>query len=277
MNQLARFAATAMFALAPALSAAGAQGHSYDVTSSGTDPRNGTVQVMAVSHGRWEKDFTRIDIIESPARGGMMGKGTYMLAVGSTGITTFVDPAKQQYYEMNTKEMAADATEMESAISGVAKMSVVDVHVSVEDLGVGETIEGYATLKYRVTQSYTMRMTMLGHNRDTKEHSVSEIWIAPALTGNLNPGSHPASTNAMMKELIDATTAAYAKFKPGVMLRMVTTSASGEGGKARNRATTMNVSNFKNEKFNASIFQVPAGYKKIDSMFEAMNAGKKPE
>ena len=140
MNQFIRSVAAALLAFVPALSAVGAQGYSYDVTTSGTDPRNGNVQVMAVSHGRWEKDLTRIDIIESPARGGMMGKGTYMLAVGSTGITTFVDPAKQQYYVMNTKEMAAEATEMESAISGVAKMSVVDVHVDVEVLGAGETI-----------------------------------------------------------------------------------------------------------------------------------------
>ena len=277
MNYLFRVGATVLLAIAPALTSVGAQGYSYDVTNSGTDPRSGNAQVMSASHGRWEKDMTRIDIIESPARGGMMGKGTYMIAVGSTGITTFVDPAKKQYYELNTKEMAAEATALQGAMAGVAKMEVVDIHVDMEDLGSGERIEGYATWKYRLTENYTMRMTVLGHNTDTKEHIVSDLWIAPALIGNLNPGSRPAaSANGMMQALTEATYKAYAKLKPGVMLRMINTTESGEGAKGRNHVTTMNVSNFKHESFNASIFQVPAGYKKIDSPFDALNAGKKP-
>ena len=277
MNTFIRFGATALLAAAPALATVGAQGYSFDVTSSGTDPRSGNAQVMGVSHGRWEKDLTRIDIIESPARGGMMGKGTYMIATRATGITTFVDPAKQQYYEFNSTEMAAAATELQGAMAGVAKMEAVDIHVDMEDLGAGETIEGYATWKYRLTQSYTMRMTILGHNNDTKQHTVSELWIAPALLGDLNPGSRPAaSANGMLKELTETTYKAYAKLKPGAMLRMINTSTSGDGAKARNRVTTMNVSNFRRESFSASIFQVPAGYEKIDSPFEAFNAGKKP-
>ncbi len=277
MNTFIRFGATALLAAAPALATVGAQGYSFDVTSSGTDPRSGNAQVMGVSHGRWEKDLTRIDIIESPARGGMMGKGTYMIATRATGITTFVDPAKQQYYEFNSTEMAAAATELQGAMAGVAKMEAVDIHVDMEDLGAGETIEGYATWKYRLTQSYTMRMTILGHNNDTKQHTVSELWIAPALLGDLNPGSRPAaSANGMLKELTETTYKAYAKLKPGAMLRMINTSTSGDGAKARNRVTTMNLSNFRRESFSASIFQVPAGYEKIDSPFEAFNAGKKP-
>ena len=273
MNQ---FAQIALLTLSVGASA-GAQGYSYDVTTSGTDPRGGTVQIMSSSHGRWEKGATRIDIIESPARGGMMGKGTYMISVGATGITTFVDPVKQQYYELNAKELGAQSAALQGAMSGVAKIDVVDVHVDMEDLGAGEPIEGYATLKYRLTESYTMRMTVLGRNNDTKEHTVADIWVAPALTGDLNPGSRPAaSANGMMRELTDATYKAYAKLKPGLMLRMVNTSASGEGANARNHVTTMTISNFKHETFSPSVFQVPSGFKKIDSPFDAMNAGKKP-
>ena len=277
MNQFLRLGAVVLLAVTPSLAPVGAQGYSFDVTSSSTDPRSGTAQVLGVSHGRWEKDVSRIDIIESPARGGMMGKGTYMIAVGATGITTFVDPTKQQYYELNSKEMAAEAADLQGARAGVAKMEVVDISVNMEDLGAGETIEGYATWKYRLTQSYTMRMSIMGHANDTKQHTVSELWIAPALLGNLNPGSRPAaSMNGMLRELTETTYKAYAKLKPGAMIRMINTSTSGDGAKARNHVTTMNVSNFKRESFNANIFQVPPGFKKIDSPFDALNAGKKP-
>ena len=277
MNYSFRVGVIAALAIAPAFTLVGAQGYSYDVTNSGTDPRSGNAQVISSSHGRWEKDMTRIDIIESPARGGMMGKGTYMIAVGSTGITTFVDPAKKQYYELNSKEMAMEATDLQGAIAGMAKMEVVDIHVDMEDSGAGEPIAGYATWKYRLTESYTMRMTVLGHATDTKEHMVSDLWVAPALIGNLNPRSRPAaSANGMMQALTEATYKAYAKIKPGVMLRMINTSESGEGARARSHVTTMNVSNFKRESFNADVFQLPTGYTKVDSPFDALNAGKKP-
>ncbi|MEP6781421.1 MAG: hypothetical protein ABJC26_16105 [Gemmatimonadaceae bacterium] len=254
-----------------------AQGYSYDVSTSGTDPRNNTTVVMSASHGRWTKGFTRIDIVSSPARTGMMGAGTYMISVAGTGITTFVDPTKKQYYEMNAKELASQSAEMQSAVSSVAKIEIVDAHADMEELGAGEPIEGYATLKYRLTQSYTMRMTVLGRANDTKEHSVSEIWVAPELSADLNPNSRPAAaTNGMMQALTEAVAKAYAKVKPGVMLRMINTSAAGEGAKARNHTTTMTVSNFKRESFASSLFQVPTGYTKIDSPFDALNAGKKP-
>lgn len=258
-------------------SAAHAQGYSYDVSTSGTDPRNNTTQVVSASHGRWTKGFTRIDIVSSPARGGMMGAGTYMIVVAATGITTMVDPDKRQYYELNTREVGAQAAELQSAMSGVAQMQVVDVHADMEELGAGEPIEGYATLKYRITESYTMRMTVLGHATDTKQHTVSELWVAPELSADLTPASRPvASTNEMMKPLTDAVASAYARVKPGVMLRMVTSTSTGDGAKARTHSTTMTVSNFKHETFAASVFHVPSGYTKIDSPMDALSAGKKP-
>ncbi len=275
--RIIRASLAASITLAAAAVHANAQGYSYDVSTSGTDPRSNTTQVVSASHGRWTKGFTRMDIVSSPARGGMMGTGTYMISAASTGITTFVDPIKKQYYEMNAKELGAQAAEMQSAVSSVAKMEIVDVHADMEALGAGEPIEGYATLKYRLTENYTMRMTVMGHVNDTKEHNVSEIWVAPELSADLNPNSRPTvATNGMMQALTEAVANAYAKVKPGVMLRMVNTSAMGEGAKARNRTTTMSISNFKHESFAAGVFQVPAGYAKIDSPFDAMNAGKKP-
>ena len=254
-----------------------AQGYSYDVSTSGTDPRSNTTQVISASHGRWTKGFTRMDFTSSPARGGIMGTGTYMISVAETGITTFVDPLKKQYYQMDSRELGAQAAEMQSAVSSVAKMEVVDVHADMEELGAGEPIEGYATVKYRLTQSYTMRMTVMGHANDTKEHSVSEFWVAPELSADLNPIARPtAAASGMMQPLTEAVAKAYTRVKPGVMLRMVNTSAMGEGAKARNRTMTMSISNFKHESFASSLFQVPTGYTKIDSPFDALNAGKKP-
>jgi hypothetical protein len=276
MTSFTRALAASLTAALTFVSVVQAQGYSYDISTSGTDSRTNTTQVVSASHGRWTKGFTRIDVVSSPARGGMMGAGTYMIGDASTGITAFVDPEKRQYYELNARESSAQAAELQTAMSSVAKMEVVDVHADMEELGAGERMEGYATLRYRLTESYTLRMSVLGHATDTREHSVSEIWVAPELNGDLNPGSRPvASTNAMMKPLTDAIMIAYAKLKPGVMLRMVHTSASGEGKTARSSTTTMTVSNFKHESFAASVFQVPSGYTKIASPLGTPHAGKK--
>ncbi len=52
--------------------------------------------------------------------------------------------------------------------------------------------------------------------------------------------------------------------KPGLQLKQVSTSTSGEGDKARTSSMTMLVSNVKKGSIPASVFQVPAGYTKVE-------------
>ncbi len=254
-----------------------AQGYSYDLktTSTRDDPRGGAAvtRTFMAAHGQFANGSSRLDITESMAPGGMMGTGTYMISNGAKGTTTFVDPAKKQYMELNPAEMAKQAAGLQQALGGLSKTEILDLHIDMEDLGAGEKIEGYATLKYRLTESYTMKITVMGRANQTTQHSVSEIWVAPQLDGIMNPSARPAAAGAAigpMAELMEKTAKAYAKVKPGAMLKTIHTSTSGEGAKAKATVMTMTVANLKREAIGPGVFQTPAGYTKVDSPFDAL-------
>jgi hypothetical protein len=270
-DRATRFAALALtMSFASAL---GAQGFSYDITSTSTHAdrktgRDTTVTVMN-AHGQFEKGMSRLDVTQSMARGGVMGMGTYIITNGTTHTTTFVDPAKKQYMEFDVAELTKEAGELTQALGGMMKIEVTDVHASMESLGAGEKLEGYSTLKYRLTTNYTMNMSIMGHDSHTPTHTVADIWIAPDLDPIMNPQGRPdlskvVTATGMMAPLTTAIIKAYANVKPGLMLKRVSTSTSGEGDKVRTSSMTTVVSNVKKGSIPASVFEVPAGYTKVE-------------
>jgi hypothetical protein len=42
-------------------------------------------------------------------------------------------------------------------VGGMMTTEITNVKVNLEELGPGETMDGYSTLKYRLTESYTTR------------------------------------------------------------------------------------------------------------------------
>ena len=147
--------------------ALGAQGLSYDMSTTASGPdRTGAVSTrnMMAAHGQFASGNSRIDVTQSMSPGGMMGQGTYMITNGSKGTVTSVDPAKHQYTVIDIAELGKTANDMQAALGGMAKIEVANVKVDVQDLGAGEPLDGYATWKYRISQSYTMNMTVMGHD-----------------------------------------------------------------------------------------------------------------
>jgi hypothetical protein len=258
-----------------------AQGLSYDMSTVATGPdRSGnmTAHNMSTAHGQFTGGNSRIDIIESMAPGGMMSTGTYMITNGSKGLVTSVDPAKRQYTVIDIAELGKEASDMQASLGGVAKTEISNVKVSLEDLGAGEPLDGYATYKYRLTQAFTMNMTVMGHTMSTPSQSTTDIWIAPQLDGLMDPGSRPPMTVAPgpMAELTKQLVAEYSKMRKGLMLKRVSTRVGGSAGHERTTTVTTTITNVKKTAISASVFEVPAGYTKV-AMFDAMEAGAPPQ
>lgn len=249
--------------------ALGAQGLSYDMLTTGTGPdRSGamTTRNFMSAHGQFSGGNSRLDITESMAPGGMMGMGTYTITSGSKGTVTSVDPAKHQYTVIDIAEMGKAANDAQAALGGIAKMEFTDVKVDLQDLGAGEPIDGYATYKYKLTQSYTMKMTMMGHAINSPSSSTTEIWIAPQLDGLMDPSARPmvATPSGPMAELMRQLTAQYGKMKRGLPLKRVTTSVSGDGARQHTTTMTSTITNVKKSAISPSVFEVPSGYTKVD-------------
>jgi len=247
----------------------GAQGLSYDMSTTGTGPdRSGTVMTrnFMSAHGQFQGGNSRLDITESMAPGGMMGTGTYMITSGSKGTVTSVDPAKRQYTVIDIAEMGKTANDMQAALGGIAKMEFTDIKVDLQDLGAGEPIDGYATYKYKLTQAFTMKMTMMGHSINSPSTSTTEIWVAPQLDGLMDPSARPmvATPSGPMAELMRQLTAQYGKMKKGLPLKRITTSVSGEGARQHTTTMTSTITNVKKSAISPSVFEVPSGYTKVD-------------
>lgn len=254
----------------------GAQGLSYDMSTVGTIPDksgNMSTRNFMTAHGQFAGGNSRIDVTESMSPGGMMGAGTYMITSSGKGTVTSVDPAKHQYMVIDIAQMGKAATDMQAAMGGMAKIDIADVKVSLEDLGAGEPLDGYATYKYRLTQSYTMNMSVMGRTMRTPSSSTSDIWVAPQLDNIMDPSSRPPSMAASgpMAELTTQLIAQYAKMRKGLMLKRVTTTQGGTGMPVHTSTLTTTITNVKKASISPSVFEVPAGYTKVD-MMDAMAA-----
>lgn len=271
-THIARLARASLLALSIASTPAlAAQGLSYDMSTTGTGPdRTGAVstQLYSQAHGQFAGSYSRIDYTQTMVPGGMMSAGTYMITNAATKTVTSVDPAKHEYTVIDVGELGKAAGDMQAAMGGVAKTEITDIKVNVEDLGPGEPLDGYATYKYRLTQSWTMKITVMGHAMSTPSQSMTDIWIAPQLDGLMDPSARPAPGPAtgMMAELTTQLTAAYAKVRKGLPLKRVSTSESGEGARKHTTTMTMLITNVKKAAISPSVFQVPAGYTKVDMM-----------
>jgi hypothetical protein len=249
----------------------GAQGLSYDMSTTATGPdRSGAIATrnFMAAHGQFTGGNSRLDVTQSMAPGGFMGAGTYMITNGPKGTVTSVDPAKRQYTVLDIAEMGKTASDMQASLGGIAKMEFTDIKVDLQDLGAGDPIDGYATYKYKLTQSYTMKMTMMGRAMNTPSTSTTEIWIAPQLDGLMDPGARPvtATPTGPMAELMRQLTAQYTKMKKGLPLKRVTTIVSGDGAHQRTNTMTTTITNVKRSAISQSVFEVPSDYAKVDMM-----------
>jgi hypothetical protein len=276
-NMTMRAAAFTTLALSLAFATdAGAQGLSYDILTTGSGTGRGgssETRTFMAAHGQFAGGKSRLDITESLSRGGMMGAGTYMIMNPSKGTTTMVDPAKREYLELNPSELAKSTAGLQQMVGGMVKQELSGVRVNVEELGAGETFEGYATLKYRITEDYTMKTSIMGRTSESVNHSTTELWVAPKLDGIMNPMARPASSVATgpMAELTNELTKAYTKVRPGVMLKSIRTNEAATNGKNNSSTMTMTLSNVKRASISSSVFEVPSDYAKAASPLDALS------
>jgi hypothetical protein len=255
---------------------ASAQGLTYDMAMAGTytDPRSGQPisRPMMAAHGQFADGNARIDYqqVGAPtgrqAGPGLFGPGTYIIVKGATHTSYFVDPTKREYMEFNSDSMSKLSEKMQASLGGLVKTEWSDVSASGDVAGPGEPIEGYSTIKYHVVDNATMTTTIMGRRSQSVTRSTTDIWIAPKLSVAMNPmgqslaGGHSGANSAYT----DALTAAYTKLPKGAPLKTVTHSESVDDGKTTTSDMTMTIAHITTGAVSASVFELPADYKKND-------------
>lgn len=269
LSDRARILGASILLAAPLLAVAGhtasAQGLTYEMKTTmqkGTGSAASDTQIVMSGHGKFQDGNSRMDMDESIMPGGFMGKGTYMILRNATRNEWIVDPQKQQYFEVNVDSVANFSMGSMNLMGGLVKMETSDVTADMQPLGAGETIQGYATMKYRLTTSLLSKTSVLWKKSKSRNTTTTDIWVAPQLAGLYNPAS-AASQGGGSSELGQKIAAAYAKVGKGAVIRTVSQTQS-TGDRASAMTMTMELLNIKRGRVPASAFEVPAAYTKID-------------
>ncbi len=180
-----------------------------------------------------------------------MAIGDYMLTLDS-GRTFMVNPTSKTYSE-GIPGMASLPPEI------LAQASVTNVNVTTEKLGAGETMQGFATEKVRMTVTYSLAIMGTAMNTMT----TAEMWVAklPAAVSTPFDGAIPKEmSEGPMKELAEKAMAAR-KTIDGTPIKTVTT-AQITGPMSITTVTTVELLDMKQGDVDPAMLKLPEGFTK---------------
>ena len=206
-----------------------------------------------------------------------MGRqGGFMILDATAGTMTMVDAERREAMVIDPEAMGGAIAGM--GIGGMVKTDVRDIAVDVTPLGSGERLLGYATTRYRIVRAYTMAVTVMGRTTTTRHRSEGTVWIAerfmddPAfeLWAKRFASSFGRASGEGLRKLVDAESA---KAPKGMALKQVLTSTdTDDKGVATTTTTTMEMTELKRASIPDADFQVPSGYKVVDTRAQMAEA-----
>ena len=178
LRRLARaLPAVVALAAAPLPRAAAAQDYSYAfrVTPTDDEPFAGTMRVSG--------DRARMDV-EGPDR----GPRDYLLLADAGRAITIVNPRERSYTTTTTEAFERIVATALGAVQVAMSNKLTDVRVHPERLGAGDTIAGFPTQRYRLTQEFTTNVSVMGIDAESEYQVViTDFWAAPGLKLMRNP------------------------------------------------------------------------------------------
>ena len=220
-------------------------------------------------------DSVRTDADASLAASLMMGgSGSYTVTHDGARTVFGVDTVKREYWEIDAAQIAED---LEDAVSSLEEMPFrfSDVSSNAEELGPGETIEGYTTTHWRYTQKMTMKMKMAlpGMPGDMRMEQVTDLYYSPELTKIMSPGSSkpvmgdvkPGKDLPFLDSAATAAiTSARAKLPMTIPIRSLERTTTIAGPVKATKTTITEIRGIAAIEVPALFFAIPAGYKKVE-------------
>jgi hypothetical protein len=282
LRTITRSSRRAAFAAAGALVVvavpAAGQGITYDfrVTSSQGEGDKAREVAAIVGRGRVDGDRARIDLVDVKNGGALASKDGYVVVTGGGQRMLMVNPQEQQYYAFNVDQMMAGMSGALKALGGMVKMEMSGVRLDVADVGDGGKLQGYDTRKLRMTQAFTMSMSMLGRKTTSTTVDTTELWVAPALKQVQNPFLRAGTAVGVdfgNPDFRRQLAAVNEKLSAGALLRSVGRSVStDEKGKQTVTTSTMEVTNVQRGPIAAAVFEIPKGYEEVPMPFAELAA-----
>jgi hypothetical protein len=265
--------------------------YTFKMSTQLIEPNGKTKELSGmVGKGQVAGNSARFEILEAKGAQGaqkeQFGKGSYMLFTEGGKTMTIVDPQNKQYYEMDLAGMMR----LVGAMGPIMSIEMSDVSIDAEPLGSGETIEGYATEKYRLMSKYTTKVSVIGIKQTSHVADTAIYWYAPKLKLVANPFGNASGLAGLVNstEYETQMNAAMAKMPTGVPVKIVSRSVQTDAkGKQQSQVTTIEFTEIGTGDVPASAFEIPATFARIqgpgltaeqaDSLKQAMDAAKQAQ
>lgn len=228
-------------------------GYSYRFTTT-TKSAMGE-QVMS---GRAEVDGPRMRIDFTKGDGLVFSDGSWLVSADSGRTLTLVDPSAHSYSSLQLGELLRTAGSALKALGG-AGMTVSAPTVVTKEGGDGGPVAGFPTRRRTVHSGFDWTMKLMGEKVTTHVDIVSESWTTTALPAELTtfiqlPGLETGveSVDGVLRQGSGS----------GFPLRQVTTTTTTTGRRRTVTTSETNISEIVKTDLPASLFTVPAGYKR---------------
>ena len=250
----------ALVLLAAPLSAQGYR-YSFHMTS-GDDRVRGTVT--------WIGDRGRIDVTPDHAR--PAGDDYLLLRNGGRRILS-VHPEDRAYSVVDDTVFERIVGWALQSVDEFVHLELEDVRIEGERLGRGEMMEGRATERFRLTQEYTVRVSVpLVQDPRIRQRVVTEYWVAPELTLIGNPLIDLLATveTALAQHdpsFVRRSKAARTSLFSGTPLKLVVRSFSTDRDDEEDEdddVRTIEISGFERVPVDPASLDVPSGYVQRD-------------
>lgn len=159
--------ACAALAAAGPIAAQTSAGVTFDMTFTTSDSGNAPLSEQR-GRGWMTRDRARIDMSGAP----MLGRGTdtgsvsIIVEAGASGArsTAILNHAERQI--VRPERMMEEMNQMMQALPVMPQMNLEVKRFVVDTLGAGETIDGFATTRYRVRMELAMRVAVMGESQE---------------------------------------------------------------------------------------------------------------
>jgi hypothetical protein len=276
-KRTARYASAAVLPLVFAAAVPVTDGMTYEFVMKSQSKQTGNKETVTLrGRGTYAGDDAKLEILDASGAGGSEvfgNKGSYFIVKDGGKEMLLVDPGAKQYMKWDIATMFAGMSKVLNAVGNLVKMQISDIKIDAQDLGAGETVQGYPTRHVRMVQNYTVSASMFGKKSTSRSETTTDYYFAPSLK-IANPFVTNSAQMAMLAQFDMFKNpdyqrqyeAANAKLpKTGVPLKTVTTTVTtDEKGKAETSTTIMEMVNFQASNVPASVFAIPSDYKMIE-------------
>ncbi len=232
------------------------------ITAKSTDKKanNQIISVVSAEKGNLKQAFTSV-----PSKSMVYIKEGYWLYKVDKYLIYIVNDKEKTYMALSLD----DLLQMAGMFGQMVKMEVTDQSVNTEVLP-AETVLGFSCNHIRITSDYTMKVKIVFIKKTMTIHEVKEIWATPEMTGlnEINKSFLKKNFKTGIADLDALIQKQIAQQKNlGFPLKTITQQIQkGKKGKVEvESTTTMEVTDIKAASFPASFFEIPAGYKEINT------------